>query len=315
MDEAKELLSICKEYHIALRCELKRKELREDDVARAAELAAYFTHCSLQPVHTALSLRSAMSIFFKLKNYATCAHFCRRLLELNPGQKVRGGGRLGLRGGCCGGQGAARGRLCWWRCGGWREACPGLQRCQLPASEVRCAASTLPLSMPLRPLPPADRAAGAAGACGVREDAHRQRAGACGALPAAARWPALRAPPTRRPRPSTLRTARPGRPPHTAPRALLPRPSTSPPHHPALLTTPPPLHTLCPAQVNYDPRNPFDICSLTFTPIYRGSKYAEDPYTGARFQTSCAGQLSPLGEFVKIGADASGLLISPTQSR
>jgi coatomer protein complex subunit alpha (xenin) len=28
--------------------------------------------------------------------------------------------------------------------------------------------------------------------------------------------------------------------------------------------------------VNYDPRNPFDICTITFTPIYRGSKYAED---------------------------------------
>lgn len=36
----------------------------------------------------ALSLRSAMSIFFKLKNHAMCATFCRRLLELNPGQKV-----------------------------------------------------------------------------------------------------------------------------------------------------------------------------------------------------------------------------------
>lgn len=33
---------------IALRCELKRKELKEDDMARAAELAAYFTHCNLQ---------------------------------------------------------------------------------------------------------------------------------------------------------------------------------------------------------------------------------------------------------------------------
>lgn len=29
-----------------------------------------------------------MTIFFKLKNLGTCAHFCRRLLELNPGQKV-----------------------------------------------------------------------------------------------------------------------------------------------------------------------------------------------------------------------------------
>jgi hypothetical protein len=41
-------VGICKEYVIALRCELKRKELKEDDMARAAELAAYFTHCNLQ---------------------------------------------------------------------------------------------------------------------------------------------------------------------------------------------------------------------------------------------------------------------------
>ena len=25
-------------------------------------------------------------------------------------------------------------------------------------------------------------------------------------------------------------------------------------------------------QLNYDPLNPFDICSVTFTPIYRGNK-------------------------------------------
>ncbi len=25
-------------------------------------------------------------------------------------------------------------------------------------------------------------------------------------------------------------------------------------------------------QLNYDARNPFDICSVTFTPIYRGNK-------------------------------------------
>jgi len=29
-----------------------------------------------------------MNIFFKMKNFATCAMFCRRLLELNPGAKV-----------------------------------------------------------------------------------------------------------------------------------------------------------------------------------------------------------------------------------
>jgi hypothetical protein len=35
-------------------------------------------------------------------------------------------------------------------------------------------------------------------------------------------------------------------------------------------------------QLEYDSRNPFDLCSLTFTPIYRGNQYAEDPYTKAR---------------------------------
>ena len=35
-------------------------------------------------------------------------------------------------------------------------------------------------------------------------------------------------------------------------------------------------------QLDYDPHRPFDICSITFTPIYRGSACAEDPYTKAR---------------------------------
>jgi hypothetical protein len=42
----------------------------------------------------ALTLRSAMNIFFKMKNFATCAMFCRRLLELNPGAKVRAASAL-----------------------------------------------------------------------------------------------------------------------------------------------------------------------------------------------------------------------------
>jgi hypothetical protein len=39
--------------------------------------------------------------------------------------------------------------------------------------------------------------------------------------------------------------------------------------------------------LEYDARNPFDICSLTFTPIYRGNQFSEDPYTKAR----CGGPL------------------------
>lgn len=87
VDDVKELHTIAREYTNALRIEIKRKEFKDDPV-RQAELAAYFTHCNLQPIHLSLSLRSAMSIFFKLKNFDTAATFCRRLLELNPPPKV-----------------------------------------------------------------------------------------------------------------------------------------------------------------------------------------------------------------------------------
>ena len=87
VDEVRELLGIAREYASALRIEIKRKEYK-DDPKRAAELAAYFTHCAMQPIHLSLSLRSAMSIFFKLKNFNTAAEFSRRLLELSPPVKV-----------------------------------------------------------------------------------------------------------------------------------------------------------------------------------------------------------------------------------
>eukprot|EP01024_Parvocaulis_polyphysoides_P013881 TRINITY_DN15503_c0_g1_i3.p2 TRINITY_DN15503_c0_g1~~TRINITY_DN15503_c0_g1_i3.p2 ORF type:complete len:288 (-),score=19.14 TRINITY_DN15503_c0_g1_i3:654-1517(-) len=172
VDEVKELITICKEYHIGLRCELKKKEVASDQ-KKVAELAAYFTHCNLQPVHLMLSLRAAMTVFFKIKNYATCQTFCRRLLELNPGEKFS------------------------------QQARQVLAACEKSPQDT--------------------------------------------------------------------------------------------------------------IELDYDARNPFDICSITFTPIYRGSKYVEDPFTGARFQQSCEGQLSPLGNIVKIGSDASGLRCSAVQ--
>eukprot|EP00897_Mesotaenium_endlicherianum_P007973 jgi/Mesen1/7203/ME000371S06296 len=83
VDEVKELLAIAKEYALALKIELKRKETK-DDKARQAELAAYFTHCNLQPTHLKLALQAAMSTCFKLNCFNTTASFCRRLLEANP---------------------------------------------------------------------------------------------------------------------------------------------------------------------------------------------------------------------------------------
>ncbi len=166
-DEVKELLAIARDYSIGLRCELARRELAKDDPKRAAELAAYFTHCALQRVHLALALRAAMTTFFKMRNLATCATFARRLLELQPDEKL-----------------AAQAR------------------------QVLAACERAPVDE---------------------------------------------------------------------------------------------------APVEYDPRNPFDLCSITWTPIYRGNKFVECPYSGARFQPACAGQLSPVGGIARVGADATGL--------
>ncbi len=55
-----------------------------EEQIRLAELAAYFTHCNLQPVHLMLTLRTAQNVFFKLKNFKTAGSFARRLLDLGP---------------------------------------------------------------------------------------------------------------------------------------------------------------------------------------------------------------------------------------
>lgn len=85
--EAQELIQICREYILGLKMETERKNLPKATLAeqkRICEMAAYFTHCNLQPVHQILTLRIAVNMFFKLKNYKTAASFARRLLELGP---------------------------------------------------------------------------------------------------------------------------------------------------------------------------------------------------------------------------------------
>ena len=44
-------------------------------------------------------------------------------------------------------------------------------------------------------------------------------------------------------------------------------------------------------------------------------QFVEDPYTKARFQPECSGQISPVGDISRIGLDASGLINSTTQLR
>ena len=87
-----QLLGICREYIVGLSLELKRRDITkahgkeppEAEQIRLAELAAYFTHCNLQPVHLMLTLNTAQNVFFKLKNFKTAASFARRLLDLGP---------------------------------------------------------------------------------------------------------------------------------------------------------------------------------------------------------------------------------------
>lgn len=89
--EATQLREICTNYLVGLTMEGKRKELPKnttEEQVRICEMAAYFTHCNLQPVHQILTLRTACNLFFKIKNFKTSGSFARRLLELGPKPEV-----------------------------------------------------------------------------------------------------------------------------------------------------------------------------------------------------------------------------------
>ncbi|CAG0918030.1 unnamed protein product [Notodromas monacha] len=59
-----------------------------EDQRRVCEMAAYFTHVQLQPAHLILTLRTALSVSFKLKCFRTAGGFARRLLELGPKPEI-----------------------------------------------------------------------------------------------------------------------------------------------------------------------------------------------------------------------------------
>ncbi|CAG8819946.1 19700_t:CDS:10, partial [Gigaspora margarita] len=91
VDEVNQLIEVCREYIVGLSMEQMRRKYPLDspeNTKRALELAAYFTHCRLQPAHLQLSLRSAMTLNYKAKNCLTASMFARRLLELAPPQQV-----------------------------------------------------------------------------------------------------------------------------------------------------------------------------------------------------------------------------------
>ncbi|RUS21604.1 coatomer WD associated region-domain-containing protein, partial [Endogone sp. FLAS-F59071] len=91
VDEVQQLIGVCREYILGLSIEQSRRTVsaeNPDNIKRALELSAYFTHCQLQPAHLQLALRQGMKLSFKVKNFSTASMFARRLLELAPPQAV-----------------------------------------------------------------------------------------------------------------------------------------------------------------------------------------------------------------------------------
>ncbi|CAH8871017.1 unnamed protein product [Trichobilharzia szidati] len=89
--EAKSLINICREYIVGLSMEMTRKSMPKDtlpDQIRNAELACYFTHCRLETPHLILTLRTALNLLYKLKNFRSAAAMARRLLDLAPSMDV-----------------------------------------------------------------------------------------------------------------------------------------------------------------------------------------------------------------------------------
>jgi coatomer protein complex subunit alpha (xenin) len=66
-NDLKELLDVSREYLIALKVKNAMGDASAGDVGRGLELAAYFTHCNLQPSHLMLALKTAMASAFKNK--------------------------------------------------------------------------------------------------------------------------------------------------------------------------------------------------------------------------------------------------------
>ncbi|KAL7304902.1 hypothetical protein TKK_0002704 [Trichogramma kaykai] len=89
--EIDQLIKICKEYTVGLKVEIERRNIsnsKEPDIKRICELAAYFTHSELQPIHQILSIRCAVNTMFKYKYYKSAKLFARRLLELGPRPEI-----------------------------------------------------------------------------------------------------------------------------------------------------------------------------------------------------------------------------------
>ena len=87
----RDTVTLAREYILGISIELERRRVVEQDpnsVKRSLELAAYFTHCHMQPPHMQIALRSAMGTFSKANNHASAAKFARKLIDLKPDPKI-----------------------------------------------------------------------------------------------------------------------------------------------------------------------------------------------------------------------------------
>lgn len=63
-------------------------------------------------------------------------------------------------------------------------------------------------------------------------------------------------------------------------------------------------------RLNYDERNPFQVCAISLSPIYKGSPAVLCPFCGAAYLPEHKGKTCTICLIAQIGRDASGLLLS-----
>ena len=74
------VLASAREYGLALKLDAARNAAAE--APRKAELAAYSTHCAVEPMLMVLLLWIACKFMFQIKNYRCVGVFCRRILDI-----------------------------------------------------------------------------------------------------------------------------------------------------------------------------------------------------------------------------------------
>ena len=80
-EDVKTLIKIATEYILALKIDAVKRQSASDP-ARSLELSAYMAACNLQPVHRILSLRAAMGLAHKLKDYIYAAFFAKKIVQI-----------------------------------------------------------------------------------------------------------------------------------------------------------------------------------------------------------------------------------------